>query len=215
MQPDAPLEVIRASYKTLMRELEQHPDLGGDLWNAQVINEAYSTLSDRGKRQAYDADLFRRYTKKPLRDPLTDAPPLITLYCPFCKRPLARRAEPGETCPTCKTLLHSVEKRAGADSRSQVRIKKKDAFYFYTTWPQKRKLGQLIDFSRQGLRFNCDEHLLPDMLIKISGALMQGVARVKNVHKIFAGKGRKYSVGAEFVSVEFPDQKGTFYSSTG
>ena len=70
VQPDAPVEVIKASYKTLMRELRQHPDLSGDVWNAQVLNEAYETLSQADKRQIYDRQLFERYTKKPFTNPL-------------------------------------------------------------------------------------------------------------------------------------------------
>jgi curved DNA-binding protein CbpA len=30
VQPDASIEVIRANYRTLMRKLKLHPDLGGD-----------------------------------------------------------------------------------------------------------------------------------------------------------------------------------------
>jgi len=30
VQPDAPVEIIRASYRTLMLKLKRHPDMGGD-----------------------------------------------------------------------------------------------------------------------------------------------------------------------------------------
>ena len=55
VQPDAPYEIIKASYRTLMQKLKAHPDLGGDKWNAAVINEAYAVLSDCEKRAKYDA----------------------------------------------------------------------------------------------------------------------------------------------------------------
>lgn len=58
VQPDAPAEVISSSYRTLMQKLRQHPDLGGENWNASVINEAYGVLSDEKKRRAYDRVLF-------------------------------------------------------------------------------------------------------------------------------------------------------------
>ncbi len=51
VQPDAPIEVIKASYRTLMRTPGNHPDLGGDGANAALINEAYAVLSDAGKRE--------------------------------------------------------------------------------------------------------------------------------------------------------------------
>lgn len=58
VQPDAPLALIRASYRTLMQTLRNHPDLGGEDWNAAILNEAYAVLSDESERSAYDAQLF-------------------------------------------------------------------------------------------------------------------------------------------------------------
>ncbi len=56
VQPDAPAEVIRASYHTLMRDLKIHPDLGGNQSVAALLNEAYETLSNRLKRAEYDRE---------------------------------------------------------------------------------------------------------------------------------------------------------------
>ncbi|MEQ8232155.1 MAG: J domain-containing protein [Gammaproteobacteria bacterium] len=60
VQPDAPPAIIQASYRTLMQKLRAHPDLGGDAWNAAVINRAFEVLSDPRKRRAYDEALFGR-----------------------------------------------------------------------------------------------------------------------------------------------------------
>lgn len=56
VQPDASLAIIKASYRTLMRTLKYHPDLGGDQWNAVVLNEAYAVLSDAHARDKYDGE---------------------------------------------------------------------------------------------------------------------------------------------------------------
>jgi hypothetical protein len=61
VQPDAPFEIIRANYRTLMQKLKLHPDLGGEHWNAVFVNEAYATLCDPVKRAAYDIELLKRY----------------------------------------------------------------------------------------------------------------------------------------------------------
>lgn len=53
------MEIIQASYRTIMQKLKAHPDLGGDTWNASVINEAYQTLTDHEKRIQYDNMLFK------------------------------------------------------------------------------------------------------------------------------------------------------------
>jgi len=63
VQPEAPLEVIKASYRSLMSKLKAHPDLGGDHEAAVLINQAYAVLSNVEKRRQYDATL--RATKGP------------------------------------------------------------------------------------------------------------------------------------------------------
>lgn len=61
VQPDAPFEVIRASYRTLMRTLKLHPDLGGDHAEAVHLNTAYAVLGHPAGRAAYDRALLKRY----------------------------------------------------------------------------------------------------------------------------------------------------------
>jgi len=61
VQPDAPFEVIRANYRTLMQKLKLHPDLGGDHWTAVHINTAYAILADPVRRRAYDRELLASY----------------------------------------------------------------------------------------------------------------------------------------------------------
>ncbi len=63
VQPEAPLEVIKASYRTLMSTLRQHPDLGGDHRAAQLLNEAYEVLSDPARRAAYDEALVAHWQR--------------------------------------------------------------------------------------------------------------------------------------------------------
>lgn len=59
-QPEAPLEVTRASYRTLMSTLRQHPDLGGDTAAAALLNEVYAVLRGPQRRARYDATLIPR-----------------------------------------------------------------------------------------------------------------------------------------------------------
>src|SRR5437773_6615101 len=55
VDPAAHPEVVRAAYRTLLRVLGKHPDLGGEDDEARGIIEAYETLSKPERRQAYDA----------------------------------------------------------------------------------------------------------------------------------------------------------------
>lgn len=50
VQPDAPKEMIRSSYRTIMHKMRVHPDLGGDSEAAALVNEAYAVLSDERER---------------------------------------------------------------------------------------------------------------------------------------------------------------------
>ncbi len=66
VQPDASIEIIKNNYRTLLQKLKMHPDLGGQNWNATIINEAYNTLRDPLKQAAYDKKLLESYDLKSL-----------------------------------------------------------------------------------------------------------------------------------------------------
>ena len=61
VQPDASHTVIQQSYRSLMQKLQLHPDLGGEQWDASIVNQAYAVLRDPKKRAAYDVELLSRY----------------------------------------------------------------------------------------------------------------------------------------------------------
>lgn len=70
VQPEAPTEIIKASYRALMSSLRVHPDLGGDPARAAEVNHAYAVLMDPERRRAYDLSL-----KQPRARPAPAAPP--------------------------------------------------------------------------------------------------------------------------------------------
>jgi curved DNA-binding protein CbpA len=87
VQPDAPVEVIRASFRALLKDLKQHPDLGGSNSAAALLNEAYQTLSDPKRRADYDRRLLGRYTRKDLAGQPIRTEPTVTTQT---RRALAR-----------------------------------------------------------------------------------------------------------------------------
>lgn len=90
--------VIRAAYRTLMKELGNHPDHGGNIRDAQRINEAYENLIDPQKRQIVD----RRWNKS------QNAPSKhqILVRCSQCKtlNKLSHKTNKAK-CGKCGSLL--------------------------------------------------------------------------------------------------------------
>ena len=66
VQPDAPMTVIKESYRVLLQKLKIHPDLNSPDLNENLLAIAYSTLRDPLKRTAYDLELLKRYHIKTL-----------------------------------------------------------------------------------------------------------------------------------------------------
>jgi hypothetical protein len=57
--PDAGPEMIAAARRTLLSTMKKHPDLGGNGFEAALINEAHDVLADPKRRAAYDEELRR------------------------------------------------------------------------------------------------------------------------------------------------------------
>src|SRR5262245_32346388 len=100
VQPGAPVEIIRASYRTLMQRLKAHPDLGGDHRTAALINEAYAVLTNPEKRAAYDRDVQSRLTTARSGSSGDNAGP--TQECLFCG---AQEPVRSTICSTCASPL--------------------------------------------------------------------------------------------------------------
>jgi hypothetical protein len=117
VQPEAPLEVIRASYRTLMSTLRAHPDLGGDPEAAARINAAYAVLTDPARRRVYDQQL--RAAGRPATPGLKPTPAAAPAAPPPAAAPVAVphdaatwRAD--RACPFCR---HALPAALQADSR--------------------------------------------------------------------------------------------------
>lgn len=66
VQPDAPMTVIKESYRILLQKLRIHPNLSSLDLNESLLDIAYNTLRDPFKREAYDLELLKRYHIKTL-----------------------------------------------------------------------------------------------------------------------------------------------------
>lgn len=216
VQPDAPEEIIRSSYRTLMTKLRRHPDLGGDHLTATLINEAYAVLSDPGKRAAYD-DAWRAVPADPGRGesaPVTA--PMPTLNCQFCgaAHGFKGRIHANATCTTCNTpLAPAARERLDAGQRAVTRMPRRIAISYFTHWPGKGPYpGETRDLSLHGLRFVTHTALPVTKLVKIDCeslvALVRVVACTDNDERDW-----RWLIRSEYLTVRFRRPRGGFLAA--
>jgi hypothetical protein len=219
VQPDAPTEVIKASYRTLMLKLGAHPDHGGDVWNAAVINEAHRVLTDSALRREYDRQLRNKGSEvDPLRRRAPSGPAAHSVphpprryraarkRCLFCGTEHASGI-PGYSeearCRTCNSPLARVATRLhrASERRAVKRIALQDDIPFYTAWPQSTPFsGRVIDASPQGMQFVATQALQPNQMIKLEGRGLSAVARVVRCSHRANHRG-DHRVGVQFATL--------------
>jgi len=231
VQPDAPQAIIKSSYRTLMHQLKQHPDVGGDHWNAVLINEAYAVISDPKKRAEYDSTLIRANATSSVsaqrgKASTTSVPPgkqsrahhsMTQDLCAFCgaAHRYGRNPRHDAACDECASPLKSAEKhRLEESSRRMVqRIAKRIQIVFYTAWPQKEAgIGVMQNISPRGMKFVTNKPPKPGTHIKVDCEICKAVARVTNYEKRAAVLGVEWVVGVEFVTILFRETQGSFVS---
>ncbi|MGI9625647.1 MAG: J domain-containing protein [Longimicrobiales bacterium] len=224
VQPDAPLEVIKSSYRTLMTKLRLHPDLGGNHADAILINEAYEVLTDPARRAAYDRELLTRFTMNDLSglrgtdDEVCYSAPEVPRSCPFCKAPRAPelRVEADTRCQQCASPLYPADRLedASTDQRSLPRVQRAEQIEVFTCWPQQAIPGHAKDLSPAGIQFVIGCELSREQIIKIDGNYFSAIARVASCRGLAGSPQARYAIGAAFVTRLFDSAQGTFVSTS-
>ena len=230
VQPDAPEAIIKSSYRTLMQHLGQHPDLGGDHWNATLINEAYAVISDPRKRAGYDRTLLRANaassvnaqretstTSLSQRKQSSQHQSAVQDACTFCGTAHHWGGNPQQdaACSECASPLKGIEKlRLEQSCRRMVhRIEKHIQVIFYSAWPQPvGHTGVVQDISPRGMQFFTDKPPETGVHIKVECEICTAVARVTNHEKRAGVLGMGWMVGVEFVTILFSETRGSFVS---
>ena len=220
VQPDAPTEVIRSSYRTMMQKLKMHPDLGGCHENAATVNEAYNVLMSPAKRAEYDASLNNRSkrtsniknqtkTKKNKHYKKVD----VTRQCPFCntKHNMGNNIGPDDICPNCESPLFPATKQTVeiCGKRTMQRINKEWPVKFYTAWPHTEvNTGTTKNVSLNGMQLITAAELENNQVLKINSNELFAVAKVVNYQQI----DHEWHYGLEFITLRFHRAHGTFVS---
>lgn len=209
-----------------MQRMKMHPDLGGDHWQASLINEAFATLSDPTKRARYDQGLstpavdYREHAKNSRgADTHENAAPTAGCanstgrFCPFCSTPHHYEGLPEHDCRICGSPLSmsSVEKDEYSWQRQVARIPKSFTARVYVDWPAKGENCRAIDVSPVGMCFASDTALTAGKIIKIDSAFCTAIAQVRRCTLADDTAGR-YQTGVRFMTLRFNSSHGNFVS---
>jgi hypothetical protein len=216
VRPDAPIAIIKASFRTLMHKLGQHPDAGGDTKNAFLINEAYTVLSDPQARAAYDQNLRSGLNERPPETEFT-APQTSSSFaassCAFCGEPYLGTAplDPEVCCKECGSSLHPVSRMCLKNDlrRAVTRVRRDGDLTYFTQWPGAEHPALIHNLSPNGIRLVGSSEVTVEQRIKISSELLAAVARVRHCRSV-KGEDTSYDIGAEFVTLHFKKNSGIF-----
>lgn len=226
VSPDAPVEIIRGSYRTLMQKLGHHPDLGGDTVTAALINEAYAVLSNAERRAEYDArlDVLAQVAQgvpdcSPPPPAAAKAERMLDLSreCAFCHAPhnYGNVVEIDTSCQSCRSPLYTAERSRmeSGGQRAVERIEKRQKVVYFTHWPQQTgHTGYIEDMSLNGLRLVAKQDLVEGQCIKIVSDVVEAVAQV--THRLYERRGwtNRCVAGLSFVTLRFGRSVGGFVS---
>lgn len=212
VQPEAPHEIIVASYRSLMMKLRHHPDLGGDHETAARINEAYAVLSDPERRRAYDqARDNARHTR--LQAPAPIPIPIRDATCPFCVAPLPRVIAVDTRCGGCEGPLAPIANRmTGARERigrrTGVRVKKSDSACIYLQPGARATAARLRDLSSTGISLYTTVPVAIGATVRVVTDEIDVLASVVKVQV----RERIHTVRAKLLTACFLNQAGVFVS---
>lgn len=183
VQPDAPIEVIRAAYRALIAL--HHPDSGGHHARAARITEAWHVLGDAGRRAAYDARRAARGDAiRARRAPAAPsaAQPVDHGGCPFCHTTmLVERTH----CARCRAPLTRVpdhppgdEDAAEWERRRLPRVSRADWSLLYLDWRSEPVDVRLRNLSLGGASVYAGAPIAVGERVRIAGTPFDAVLDV-------------------------------------
>ncbi len=222
---DAPPEVIRGSYRSLMQQCGVHPDRGGDAETAALINRAYAVLSDAAQRSDYDARLailsriamgFEQPASTP--NPAEQRRPVDRdRACAFCELPHDRGTivEADSLCVHCASPLCVADnlRLEPDDQRAIARISKRfDLTYFLHRHQKQGFSGQTEDVSLNGLKMITRRLVPRGQRIRIASRVIEAVGTITHCAPRRRGWHTEHVSGVSFLTLRLLRSSGAFLS---
>jgi curved DNA-binding protein CbpA len=183
VQPEAPAEIIRASYRTLMGALRAHPDLGGDPTRAAQLNAAYAVLSNPARRRAYDELLRLKPVARPT--PFDPAHWLRAGQCPFCRTAFQSHLSDAR-CLACDSPLAAAPNGTGGASGLQGRREgprfERDQTVMLHRADAEPQRARLRDLSLNGLSLVCAQSVTRGATLRVVAPAFDAVVLVVGAH---------------------------------
>jgi hypothetical protein len=218
VQPEAPQEIITASYRTLMGPLRQHPDRGGSHEAAALLNEAYAVLGDPARRCAYDRTLnkerLRRTPPAATAAPAADPAQWLRDHCcPFCRQPLPGKADIVANCNRCDAPLSAPPRppsvmRELFGKRRSTRHPRKAQVVLYPAWGARPVAAELVDLSLTGMALLVPAAVPESAAIRVTDPGFDAVALVVACRQ----RAGRHVVHARLLTLETRGQRGMMVS---
>ncbi len=221
VQPEAPVEVIKASYRALMSSLRVHPDLGGPTELAAQLNDAYAVLSDPQRRAAYDRGLRR---VAPKAAPAAPGPSVSEMdpqqwrqmqRCPLCATAFAGLSRKSPRCSHCGAPLTPAPSADCGDAellgrRHSQRFGRAQDAMLHLPGSDSPLTARVKDLSLSGLALFSPQAVEPGSSLRVVANGFDAVARV--VARRSQAQG--YSVHAQLLTLQvLRAPTGTFIST--
>ena len=215
VQPDAPVELIKASYRTLMHKMKHHPDLGGDHETAVIINEAYDTLTDTKKRKAYDAKLFAERNKATMGQQSVDQRQGSATGSAH-KTSDFRAAHKGKAHVKPKSQRTEAppkddkfDPNQSPEERAMPRVKLGALVeYYFEEQPKIKHQGTIIDFSPSGLQIQIENPVPINGKIRLRSKQLTAKALVSYCKPF--GRSR-WRIGVILLETKYSQRQGGFF----
>jgi hypothetical protein len=200
VQPEAPPEVIKASWRALMGSARLHPDLGGDHAAAARINEAYRVLADPERRRAYDRLLDVTRLRSTTAGGPVEAGAAASVArpgprrvdpaawrsdrcCPMCRSALPAALRADTRCARCDAPLAPVAHPGASERelfgrRAVARRSRSDGATVFDSATGPGIDARLVDLSTGGAGLVCAAALPPGAAIRVVTPTLDAVARV-------------------------------------